>query len=71
MGQEKANIVTNEIHFLIGGADGVIHYTEVQQHGLFSDADYRSAFADAGLVVVEHDLKGLFGYGLYIVRKAQ
>lgn len=71
VGQEKANIVTNEIHFLIGEADGEIHYTEVQQHGLFSDADYRSAFADAGLVVVEHDLKGLFGYGLYIVRKAQ
>lgn len=70
VGQETANVVTNEMHFLIGEANGVTHYKEVQRHGLFSDADYCSAFADAGLVVVEHDNKGLFGYGLYILRKA-
>jgi SAM-dependent methyltransferase len=65
VGREEANIVTNEIHYLVGEPNGVTHFTQVQQHRLYSDDDYRAAFAAAGLTTVHYDPKGFFGYGLY------
>ena len=44
---------------------GVEHFTERQELGLFTDAQYRAAFQDAGLTVVATGPE-LFGYGLYV-----
>ncbi|WP_298358495.1 class I SAM-dependent methyltransferase [Rhodoblastus sp.] len=66
VGREEANIVTEDIHYLIGEPNGVTHFTQVQRHRLHSDEEYRSAFAAAGLTRVQHDPKGILGYGLYV-----
>lgn len=57
-----------DIHYLVGGGDGVEHFVEVHSMGLFTDEQYRDAFTAAGLQV-EHDPTGLFGRGLYLGRK--
>jgi SAM-dependent methyltransferase len=55
-----------ESGYLVGSSSGVSHFIERQELGLFSDQEYRAAFLDAGLDVVETG--DLFGYGLYIGR---
>jgi hypothetical protein len=50
---------------LVGTADGVEHFTEEHQLGLFSDGEHRAAFAAAGMTVA-YDEKGLMGRGLYV-----
>jgi SAM-dependent methyltransferase len=53
--------------YLVGTPAGVEQFTEHHEAALFSDAEYRAAFAAAGLAV-EHDADGLCGRGLYLGR---
>lgn len=54
-----------DIHYLVGTPESVTHFTEKHVLGLFSDAEYRKAFEEAGLEVY-YDKEGLFGRGMYI-----
>ncbi len=53
------------IHFLVGAANGVEHFVEDHELGLFTRADFDAAFAQAGLQL-EYDPAGPAGTGLYI-----
>jgi SAM-dependent methyltransferase len=52
-------------HYLVGKPDGVDYLVERHELGLFSHAEHRAAFEDAGLLTT-HDQKGLIGRGLWI-----
>jgi hypothetical protein len=53
--------------YLVATGNGVAHFTERQELGLFTDQQYRAAFHQAGLRVVATGPQ-LFGYGLYVCR---
>jgi ubiquinone/menaquinone biosynthesis C-methylase UbiE len=52
-------------HYLIATPDGIDHFTERHELGLFSHDDYLAAFRASGLEVA-YDPEGLIGRGLYI-----
>ena len=54
--------------FLVGRAEGVEHWHEDHELGLFTVEQMMDAFRAAGLEVVEHDPHGLTGRGLYVAR---
>ena len=56
------------IHYLAGTPAGVRHFEELHELGLFSRADFESAFAAAGLSL-EFDAGGPGATGLYIGRR--
>jgi hypothetical protein len=53
------------INYLVGTAQGIEHFTELHEMGLFSHEEYTQAFEKAGLNV-SHDPQGLFNRGMYI-----
>ena len=53
-----------DIHYLVGSPQGVVHFEERHEMGLFTDAEYDGAFRAAGLDAA-YDPEGLFGRGLY------
>ena len=53
------------MHYLVGTADGVEHFEEHHELGLFTEEETRSALEATGLLV-EHDRDGLIGRGLWI-----
>ncbi len=55
----------NDMHFLIGTSDGIQHFVERHELGLFTPNEYNSAFRAAGLETI-HDPEGVTGRGLYI-----
>lgn len=69
VGEEKDNIVTNHIRFLVGTPEGVSHFSEVHRMGLFQHQDYLTALAAAGMTLLSYDSSGFFGNGLYIARR--
>jgi SAM-dependent methyltransferase len=54
-----------DFHYLVATPDGVEHFAEHHELGLFTDEEYRNAFTHAELDVT-HDVEGLIGRGLYI-----
>jgi SAM-dependent methyltransferase len=55
--------------YLVATPEGTSHFTERHEAALFTDAQYRQAFARAGLSV-ELDEHGLIGRGLYLGQAA-
>jgi hypothetical protein len=49
----------------VATSEGVSHFVEHHEMGLFTDDEYQKAFRNAGLTVI-HDPEGLTGRGLYI-----
>jgi hypothetical protein len=60
-------VSTIDFAYSVGTPAGVEQFTEHHELGLFTDEEYRGAFAAAGLAV-EHDAEGLMGRGLYLGR---
>lgn len=54
-----------DINYLVGTPQGVDHFTERHEMGLFSHEEYSEAFRRANLSV-SYDSKGLFGRGMYV-----
>jgi SAM-dependent methyltransferase len=65
-GREGRLAVMN-FEYLIGTPAGIEAFSERHEAALFTDEEYRQAFAAAGLVVAR-DPEGLIGRGLYIAR---
>jgi SAM-dependent methyltransferase len=57
-----------DVHHLVGNCNGVEHFSELHEFGLFTDQEYEQAFARAGLTST-YDPEGFFGRGLYVARK--
>ena len=54
-----------EFHYVVATPEGVEHFTELHELGLFTHEEYTAAFERAGLRI-EHDPDGLMGRGLYV-----
>jgi SAM-dependent methyltransferase len=54
-----------DMNYLVGTPEGVEHFTEREELGLFTHEEYLQAFRKVGLRSY-HDPKALFGYGLYL-----
>jgi len=63
------DVSTIDFVYVVGTPAGLDHFEERHELGLFTDEQYRAAFAGAGLAV-EHDPDGLMGRGLYVGRRA-
>jgi SAM-dependent methyltransferase len=63
--KRRGTVSIFDSHYLVATAAGVEHFTERQELGLFTDAQYRAAFQNAALTVVASGLD-LFGYGVYV-----
>jgi len=55
-------------HYLVGTPEGITHFTERHELGLFTSDEYSNAFRDCGMKVVYYS-KGLMGRGLYVAMK--
>lgn len=63
--RRDGNVSVLNLHYMVASRDGIRTFTEPHRLTLFTDAEYRNAFARAGLSV-ELDEAGLTGRGLYI-----
>lgn len=61
----EGNISVIHFHYLIATPEGVEHFTERHELGLFTHQEYVSAFEQCGLRVI-YDEKGLAGKGLFV-----
>jgi SAM-dependent methyltransferase len=65
---QRGHVSTFDLHWTIATADGVDHFVEPHELGLYTVEEYTDAFTAAGLTV-EHDPVGLIGRGLFIGTK--
>jgi len=65
--RREGQVSVFDSHYLIATPDGVEHFSEREELGLFTDDQYRDVFRQAGLELVDASLD-LFGYGLYVCR---
>jgi hypothetical protein len=61
----EGRLAIMDFAYLVATADGLQQFSEHHEAALFTDAEYRDAFAAAGLTV-ELDEHGLIGRGLYL-----
>ncbi|MFI5267548.1 MAG: class I SAM-dependent methyltransferase [Chloroflexota bacterium] len=61
----EGRIAILDFHFLVATPNGVEHFTERHELGLFTRQETEQAFRDAGLEV-DFDADGLMGRGLYM-----
>ena len=66
VGKVDGTVVTNEIEYMIGTPEGVSHFSETHQMGLYTQDDYTRAMDKARLEVLQEDPRGFFGNGLYV-----
>lgn len=66
--ERKSGVSVIDFHHLVATLDGIEHFVEHHELGLFSHDDYMAAFKQAGLETV-FDPEGLTGRGLYIGRR--
>lgn len=69
LSEVRGTLSVMDLHHLVGTAGGVQHFVERLEMGLFTRADYLSAFTHNGLQAT-FDEYGLMGRGLYIGVKA-
>ena len=60
-----------DVHYLIGDEQGVRHVQDMRALTLFTDAEYRAAFTQAGFDAVELEAYGPQGRGLYVVQREE
>jgi SAM-dependent methyltransferase len=63
--ERHEDLTVMDMHHLVGTAEGVEHFVERHELGLYTDEQYRDAVAAAGLAP-EHDVEGLIGRGLWL-----
>jgi SAM-dependent methyltransferase len=63
--ERKGSLSAFEFEYLVGTPDGVEHFTERHELGLFTLEQYLGAFRAAGLDA-DHDPEGPMGRGLYV-----
>ena len=63
--KRKGRLSFFTLHYLVATPEGIEHFTELHELGLFTEDEYLEAFRAAGLEVI-HDHEGLDGRGLYI-----
>jgi hypothetical protein len=66
----EGTVVSSDFHYLVGTPDGVEHFTERHEMGLFTEEECRAAFTAAGTAVT-FDADGLMERGLYIGARPQ
>lgn len=66
--EREGNVGVMKTHYLVGRPEGVEHFTETHEMGLFDPEDYDSAFREAGLSL-EYDPVGPTKIGFYVGRK--
>ena len=59
------NVAILDFHYLAATPEGIEHFTEHHELGLFTEEEYRAAFTQAGLEV-QRDEAWLGGRGMYI-----
>ncbi len=64
----RGNISVINFHYLVATPEGVQHFTEEHELGLYTREEYLTAFRVAGLQTV-FEPEGLIGRGMYIARK--
>ena len=62
--QVSGRVSILDFHYLVGSPQGVEHFTELHELGLFTRTEMEQAFQQAGLAV-SYDENGLTGRGLY------
>jgi SAM-dependent methyltransferase len=71
IGEVKSGVSGFDFHYLVATSEGVEHFVERHELGLFEHEDYLAAFDAAGLTIVHYDAVGLSGRGLYVGRREQ
>jgi len=66
--QVRDTVSLINFHYLVATPDGVQHFTEEHELGLYTREEYRAAFESAGLVT-GWEPEGLIGRGMYIGHK--
>lgn len=59
-----------KMNYMVGTREGVTHFSEVHEMGLFTHEEYIQAFENAGLSVT-YDSHGLCGRGMYSATKSK
>jgi hypothetical protein len=65
--EQQDSLSVEIIHYLIGTKQGISHFSERHELGLFTVEEMKNAFSEAGLIA-QFDDYGLTGRGLYTAK---